>query len=183
MEDANNVIVLTQKDFNILGPQAIRSLGATDTFSDVTLVASNGKGIKAHRAIIAMFSDTLQRILLNNLHPNPLIYCHNIKYDILKKIKDFIYLGEILVPYGDLNEFLRTGGELGVQGLVEIEKGDIPGEVNVNEVPSAKDKSSTKEDKTKTKNKELPSLENEPEYKNAQQKTQENVNSQEGEFI
>ena len=90
MEDKNNLTILTHKDFNVLGPQAIRSLGATDVFSDVTLVAGNGKGIKAHRAIIAMFSDTLQRILLNNFHPNPLIFCHNIKYDILQGIKDFI---------------------------------------------------------------------------------------------
>ena len=181
MEDKNDVIVLTHKDFDILGPQAIRSLGATDVFSDVTLVASNGKGIKAHRAIIAMFSDTLQRILLNNLHPNPLIYCHDIKYDILKRIKDFIYLGEILVPYDHLSEFLRTGGQLGVHGLVEVETGDTPSEDNVNEEDSTRDKSSTNDDKTKKNNEDFPSHENEPGYNDALQETPKYFNSQGGE--
>ena len=122
MDDAINI---THKHFDVLAPKAIRNLGSTDTFSDVTLVASDGRSLKAHKAI--MLSETFQRILVSVLHSNPLIFCHNIRYDTLKRIKDFIYLGEILIPNDDLGEFLRTGVDLGIHGLVEIEAEDIPG--------------------------------------------------------
>ena len=106
MDDAINI---THEHFEGLAPKAIRNLGSTDTFSDVTLVASDGRSIKAHKAILAMFSETFQRILVTHVHQNPLIYCHSIRYDVLKRIKDFIYLGEILVPNDDLGDFLTYG--------------------------------------------------------------------------
>ena len=124
MDDAINI---KDKNFEVVAQQAIRNLGSTDIFSDVTLMATDGRSIKAHKAILAMFSETFQRILVTHLHPNPLIYCHNVRYDTLKRIKDFIYLGKILVPDDELGEFLRIGGKLEVHGLVEIELADTPG--------------------------------------------------------
>merc|ERR1719347_2511312 len=172
---------VTQKHFKDLAPRAIKNLGSTDIFSDVTLVASDGRSISVHKAIIAMFSETLQRILVTHLHPNPVIYFHNIRYEVLKRIKDFIYLGEILVPNDDLAEFLRTGSELGVHGLVDIEAEDIPGGNNVDEEASMKDVNYIKEDTTEKL--DLPSIWNEPEYGNSQQVSEENTDSKVLEFI
>ena len=176
MVNMDDVINIKDKHFEVVAQQAIRNLGSTDIFSDVTLMATDGRSIKAHKAILAMFSETFQRILVTHLHQNPLIYCHSIRYDVLKRIKDFIYLGEILVPNDDLGEFLKTWGELGVHGLVEVETEDTPGRDNVDEEASMEDMNYVQEDITE--NAGFPPIQNEPEYGNSQQESHNNTDSQ-----
>ena len=57
----------------------------------------------------------LQKILINNPHQHPLIYLKGIKYESLKLILRFMYLGETKVSEEDLQSFLTAAEELKVK--------------------------------------------------------------------
>ena len=44
---------------------------------------------------------------------------NNIDSATLNLLKNFIYLGNVQVPIDQVHEFIRIGGELGIEGLVE----------------------------------------------------------------
>ena len=57
----------------------------------------------------------LQKILINNPHQHPLIYLKGIKYESLKLILRFMYLGETKVSEEELQSFLTAAEELKVK--------------------------------------------------------------------
>ena len=115
----DQVINLKHDNFERLAPQAIRNLGNTDLFSDVTLVSSDNKSVQVHKVILATFSRKLEKILVSNPHPNPLLYLRHIDPKTFLWIKNFIYLGEVEVPSHCVFDLIKKGGELGIVGLVE----------------------------------------------------------------
>ena len=52
--------------FESLCPGVIKGLSEDELFSDVTLISEDGDRIKAHRNIVASFSETLKKILEEN---------------------------------------------------------------------------------------------------------------------
>ena len=122
--DNTNSTTLTNKEFEYSASSATRKLNCGELLSDVTLVASDGRSIAAHTAILAISSDLFRKLLVDSSSTSPWIYCHDIEYDILKLIKEFIYHGELQVPNVYIEDFLKTGSELGVRGLVHMETGD-----------------------------------------------------------
>ena len=113
------VVNSNHDNFDGMAPLAIRNLGNTDLFSDVTLVSNDNQIVKAHKVILASFSQKLEKILASNPHTNPMIYFNHIDSDTLHRLKTFIYLGHAKVPSDQVYDFIKIGGELGIVGLVE----------------------------------------------------------------
>ena len=85
-------------------------------FADVT---EDGHQIKAHKVILSSNSSVFKKMLIQNTHPNPLIYLRGFKHDDLEQVVRFIYQGECEMEEQQLEDVLAVGRELGVLGLVE----------------------------------------------------------------
>ena len=108
---------LSWKEFDQCTSQSFRNHFNKEDFSDVTLACDDDKQIKSHKMILSACSPFFQKVLLNNPHQHPLIYLKGIKYESLKLILRFMYLGETKVSEEDLQSFLTAAEELKVLGL------------------------------------------------------------------
>jgi len=86
-------------------------------FTDVTLVCEEGKKFKAHKIILSSCSALLKDILVNNPHPSPILYFHNIKEEQMEILVRFIYTGEASVDQQDLDSLLDIAEKLKIKGL------------------------------------------------------------------
>ena len=105
---------LSWKEFDQCTSQSFRNHFNKDDFSDVTLACDDDKQIKSHKMILSACSPFFQKILINNPHQHPLIYLKGIKYESLKLILRFMYLGETKVSEEELQSFLTAAEELKV---------------------------------------------------------------------
>ena len=85
---------LSWKEFDQCTSQSFRNHYNKDTFSDVTLACDDDKQIKSHKMILSACSPFFQKILLNNPHQHPLIYLKGVKFESLKLLLRFMYLGK-----------------------------------------------------------------------------------------
>ena len=69
--------------------------------------------------VLAASSPKLRSILLNNPHPNPLIYLTGVKFSTMENIIKFIYQGEVTISSDQVNTFLDVAQEFQVKGLTE----------------------------------------------------------------
>ena len=113
---------LSWKEFDQCTSQSFKNHFNKEDFSDVTLACDDDKQIKSHKMILSACSPFFQKVLLNNPHQHPLIYLKGVKYDSLKLILRFMYLGETKVSEADLQSFLEAAEELKVLGLSDSSK-------------------------------------------------------------
>ena len=85
---------------------------------DVTLATEDGHQIQAHKIILSAGSHFFSDIFLKNNHTNMLIYLKGISSAELEHVTDFIYNGEASITQEEMNNFLETGKELKVKGLL-----------------------------------------------------------------
>ena len=90
-------------------------------FTDVTLVSGDGFKLEAHKTVLSSSSSFFKDILIENQHTSVLLYMRGVTHKELELLLEFTYTGECQVEAGELESFLRTGKELGVQGLLELE--------------------------------------------------------------
>ena len=57
--------------------------------------------------------------VIRNPHQYPLVYLKDVSYKYLDLVMQFIYLGECEVGHEELDQFLNTGKELRVKGLLD----------------------------------------------------------------
>ena len=95
-----------------------KQLWQDQDFADVTLATEDGHQIRAHKIILSSNSNVLKKVLLQNPHPNPLIYLRGIKHHNLEQVVSFIYHGQCQVEEHHLENVLAVGQELGVIGLL-----------------------------------------------------------------
>ena len=112
-------LLLSWKDFATNATNTFKYLWNDQDFADVTLATMDDQQIRAHKVILSSVSPFFKNILLNNPHPNPLIYLKDIQHKELDKIISFIYLGQCQVEKEELDNFLSAGEVLGVSGLKE----------------------------------------------------------------
>ena len=86
-------------------------------FTDVTLVCGEDKRFNAHKVILSSCSTLFRNILINNPHPKPLIYFHDIKEEQMEILVKFIYTGEVSVVQEDLDALLEVAEKLQIKGL------------------------------------------------------------------
>ena len=87
------------------------------TLTDVTLVCSEDKQIKAHKFVLSCFSPLFKKMFENNPHPQPLIFLKGVEVLDMHAILDFIYSGEANVDQDNFNSFLETASDLEIEEL------------------------------------------------------------------
>ena len=112
-------MTLMWRDFESSAPNTFRQLWNDKDFTDVTLATVDDYQITVHKVILSSCSEFFKNILQKNPHQNPLIYLKDVKHKYLKMVMQFIYLGECDVGQADLSQFLNTGKELRISGLME----------------------------------------------------------------
>ena len=117
MED--DKIIYYWNDFAENAPNTFRELWTDQNFANVTLATEDGHQIRAHKVILSSCSQFFRILLIKNPHQNPLIYLKGINHAELEMVLKFIYLGECHVSYEELHQFLATGMDLQVIGLME----------------------------------------------------------------
>ena len=130
--DPSNIVEhemeITSGIFETSASNTVRQLWNEKDFTDVTLATVDNQQINVHKVILSSNSKFFKNILLRNPHQNPLIYLKGIRHKELEMIIKFIYVGECVVGQGELKDFLNTGKELEINGLlrnnwIETEKG------------------------------------------------------------
>ena len=106
-------------EFEAASSERFRHLVGKQDFSDVTLVAGDGKRIFGHQVILAT-GCTFFRSLLEgeSLSPKPLIFMRGIKATLIESLFQFLYTGKTEVNEEMLPKFLALAEDLGVEGLV-----------------------------------------------------------------
>ena len=115
----DNTIELHWENFETNAPDTFRNLWNDQDFADVTLATADDHNIRAHKVILSSCSQFFRNIFLMNPHQNPLLYLKDIRYKELALIMKLIYLGQCEVGPNELSDFLDTGSDLKVRGLME----------------------------------------------------------------
>ena len=84
-----------------------RSKMKANEFWDVTLVSNDNCKFEAHRIILSSSSEVFKNLLINERHPNPLIFMSGVKGSVLQAVLDFIYSGEAHVEKEDMKSFVK----------------------------------------------------------------------------
>ena len=116
---SDNTMELRWDHFETNAPNTFKKLWNDQDFADVTLATADNQQIRAHKVILSSCSEFFRNIFLNNPHQNPLLYLKGIRYKELAMIIKFIYLGQCDVGQYELEDFLTTGNDLEVGGLIE----------------------------------------------------------------
>jgi len=114
---ASDIINISHEQFNEFTGSVFNILYSAHEFTDVTLVCDEDKQIEAHKVILSSSSKLFRRILIKNRHKHPLIYLNGVSYEILQSIVQFLYIGQVDISKDHLPLFIKTAGELEVNGL------------------------------------------------------------------
>ena len=115
----DNTLDMRWDHFETNAPNTFRNLWNDQYFAAVTLATVDDQQIKAHKVILSSCSEFFGNIFLKNPHQNPLLYLKGIRYKELALVMKFIYLGQCEVRQSELDDFLSTGNDLKVGGLME----------------------------------------------------------------
>ena len=115
----DNTLVLCSDQFETNALNTFRNLWNDQDFADVTLVTVDEQQIRAHKVILSSCSEFFRNIFLKNPHNNPLLYLKDIRYKELTMVIKFIYQGQCEIGQHELDNFLSTGKDLKVEGLME----------------------------------------------------------------
>ena len=108
---------LSFDQFETTTTNTFKDLLTDEQFTDVTLACADDKQITAHKVILGSCSSILRNIIMTFPQQNPVIYLKGIKYDEMKSIIDFIYLGETKVKQEEFSSFMQIAQELNIKGL------------------------------------------------------------------
>ena len=99
--------------------EAFKDLWSSKNFTGVTLATEDDHQIDAHKIILSTSSPFFKNIFEKNPHQKPLLYLKDVSYPELRKILDYIYLGECELNSDILSRFLSVGETLQIHGLTE----------------------------------------------------------------
>ncbi|XP_017783454.1 PREDICTED: protein bric-a-brac 1-like isoform X3 [Nicrophorus vespilloides] len=85
---------------------------------DVTL-AAEGRYIKAHKAVLSVCSPYFKELFRNNPCKHPIVILHDINYEALTNLLQFMYQGEVNVSQEEIPNFMRVAEILKVKGLTD----------------------------------------------------------------
>jgi len=108
---------LSHDEFDTMATGTLKSLIADQDFTDVTLACEDNQQIKAHKVILGSYSSTLRKIILSIDQSCPVIYMKGVKYEELRPIINFLYIGETKVSKESLAGFLEIAQDLNIKGL------------------------------------------------------------------
>ncbi|XP_055710082.1 protein bric-a-brac 2-like isoform X2 [Phlebotomus papatasi] len=83
---------------------------------DITF-ACEGRQIRAHKLVLFACSPYFKQLLKSNPCKHPVFFMNDVKFEILKAILEYMYLGEVHVSNDNLKEFMRVAESLKIRGL------------------------------------------------------------------
>ena len=116
---------------------SIQNLFEEEHLTDVTLVSHDDQQIYAHRIVLGSSSGFFKKLFSrNSANKHPLVYLRGINYQELKALVTYIYKGEVELQKEDMESFFKTGFDLEVLGLKDMEdfpqnQLEEPGEVSL----------------------------------------------------
>ena len=116
-------VLLASENFSENAATNLKQLWTSKEFTDVTLVSGDGFKLQAHKTVLSSSSSFFREILSDNHHPSVLLYMRGVTLKELELLLRFTYTGECQVEATELKSFLKTGEELGLQGLLENSMG------------------------------------------------------------
>lgn len=87
-----------------------------DDLVDITF-ACEGKKLTAHKLVLFACSPFFKELLKKNPSPHPVFFMNDVKYDVLKAILEYMYLGEVHITNENLKDFIKTAEGLQIRGL------------------------------------------------------------------
>jgi hypothetical protein len=93
-----------------------RRMRDEDDLVDITF-ACEGKKLGAHKLVLYSCSPYFKELLKDNKSSHPIFFFHDISYDILKAILEYMYLGEVHITNENLKDFIRVAEALQIRGL------------------------------------------------------------------
>lgn len=87
-----------------------------DDLVDITF-ACEGKKIGAHKLVLFSCSPYFKSLLSSNKSSHPIFFFHDISYEILRAILEYMYMGEVHITNENLKDFIRVAEALQIRGL------------------------------------------------------------------
>ncbi|GAB0095811.1 Zinc finger C2H2 superfamily [Sergentomyia squamirostris] len=83
---------------------------------DITF-ACEGRQIRAHKLVLFACSPYFKQLLKSNPCKHPVFFMNDVKFEVLKAILEYMYLGEVHVSNDNLKEFMKVAESLKIRGL------------------------------------------------------------------
>ena len=96
---------------------AIRKIFEANVFPDVTLVGDDEFPIEAHRIILTAHSSVLERAIVESKSTKPTLHLKGFNYQDLTFLMQYLYLGEVSLPFAQASELLKMGKYLQINQL------------------------------------------------------------------
>ena len=96
---------------------ALRKIFEENAFPDVTLVGDDEFSIQAHRIILSAHSSVLERALIESKSTKPTLYLKGFNFQDLSSLLQFLYLGEVSLPFAQASELLKIAKFLKIHQL------------------------------------------------------------------
>ena len=96
---------------------AMRKIFEANVFPDVTLVGDDEFPIEAHRIILTAHSSVLERAIVESKSTKPTLHLEGFNYQDLTFLMQYLYLGEVSLPFAQASELLKMGKYLQINQL------------------------------------------------------------------
>ena len=113
------LFTLSSNDFGQNCQTAFQGFWNDREFSDVTLATDDGSQLSAHKIVLSSCSQFFRNLLSKNPHPHPLIFLMGVQVRELEGLLSYIYQGHCDMRQEDLDNFLKTGKDLLINGLTQ----------------------------------------------------------------
>lgn len=121
MEGQSNdgLFYLKCNNFNKILSNQYELLRDEKTLTDITFVCE-GRRIEAHKLILYACSPYFKALIEEDLSQKHLVFFFSdVKYEIMKAIIDYMYIGEVHIQNEFLKDFIRVAENLKIRGLVK----------------------------------------------------------------
>lgn len=117
MTDSSNLFYLKWNNFSKIVSTQYELLRDAKSLTDVTFIC-DGKRIEAHKLVLYACSPYFKGLIEEDLNSKHLVFFFNdVKYEIMKALLEYMYMGEVHIRNEDLKEFIRVAEKLKVRGL------------------------------------------------------------------
>ena len=101
----------------------LSTLCKENSFTDVTLVSDDQIPFKAHKFVLSTCSPIIRNLLLDNIHPHPVIFLRGVKQQELQYILQYIYTGEVILNTNCVNQFFEAAKYLDLNEMSKENRG------------------------------------------------------------
>ena len=119
-------------DFQAKVSSSFQTIRDEGQFSDVTLVSDDQVSFPLHKLVLSTSSNLFKTLLVNNPHPNPLLYLHGVNSFMMKHIIDFMYKGQVDIVQDQLDHFLIEAQKFQLEGLMPSADEEIQNSTRTN---------------------------------------------------